>query len=432
MGQRLKKNLSWIFLGNISHAILQFSLNIYVARVLTTNDYGLINYAASLVAFFSSVGTLGFDGIITKKFAEDNQNSGIYLGTAITCRMAFSVVSIVLIQIAVSILNHDNKLLAIVVLCQSFALLFSSLDLLVYWYRFCGEANICAVVRLVAFFLSAIWRILSIAVFHSLIGYVLGVAFETVLYSVFLCLLYIKNKGFDFSFSIIRLIEMLKISYPFIFSSILSTIYAQTDKIMLNTMMNSSAVAIYSVSLTLAGAIVIVPTSLIEAFRPEIMISKIDNETLYYRRLKQLYAVIFWICIAYCMFITVFAKQIILVLYGNKYLGAVPSLSLVVWYTSFSYFGAINNLYMVAEGKTKWTQITTLFGAVTNIILNCCMIPMWGVVGAAGASLITQVMANFILLYFIPELRGDFFLIIQAITLHDVLPDKIKWRIRRD
>lgn len=89
---------------------------------------------------------------------------------------------------------------------------------------------------------------------------------------------------------------------------------------------------------------------------------------------------------------------IILFFYGTKYISAVPSLSLIVWYTSFSYFGAINNLYMVAEEKTKWVQVTAFFGAILNIILNFVFIPFLGISGAALASLITQVVANFFLL----------------------------------
>lgn len=43
------KNLSWIFIGNIIHAVLQFLMGIIAARILTTGDFGTINYSASLI-----------------------------------------------------------------------------------------------------------------------------------------------------------------------------------------------------------------------------------------------------------------------------------------------------------------------------------------------------------------------------------------------
>lgn len=425
-GAGFKRNLGWIFIGNILHAIFQFILNIYIARTFTTDNYGLINYAASLIAFFTSIGTLGFDGIITKKFAEDENEAGICLGSAVTGRLVFSVIAVGALQIVVRTFNSADKNLPLIVFFQSLSIVFGSFDLLIYWFRFRGQANVCAVTKLFAFFVSALWRIFAVACLKSVEWYVAGVSLETALYCLVLFYLYCKEyPNLSFSFSKACFSKMIKYSYPFIFSALLSTVYGQTDKVMLKSMMDNSAVAIYSVSLTLAGAIVIIPTSLIEGFRPEIMTYKISNRYMYQRRLKQLYAIVFWICIMYCIFVTIFAKWIILIIYGTKYIEAIPSLSLVVWYTSFSYFGAINNIYMVAENKTKWVQITTFTGAILNIALNALMIPILGIVGAAGASLITQIIANFALLYFVPSLREDFYLILEAITLKDVLPKRI-------
>lgn len=420
------KNLSWIFVGNLVHAVLQFLLNVFVARVYTTENYGLINYSSSLIAFFSSVGTLGFTGIITKYFAADEKNTGEYLGTAITARMVFSIFAIIVLQIIVRTTSQNEPELALIVFCQSLSIFFSSFDLLVYWFRYKGEAKVVAVLRLLAFSISASWRLVVIYFKKDISFYVLGVTVETIFFVLFLCITYLKQySSYQFHFSMQKLKVMLGISYPFVFSAILSTIYGQTDKIMLKAMVDNTAVAMYSVSLTLAGLIVIIPTALLEGFRPEILSYKISNEAMYRKRLKQLYALVFWICTMYCMFISIFAKWIILILYGEKYLGAVPALALVVWYTSFSYFGAINNLYMVAEGKTKWVQITTLFGALLNIILNYLFIPKFGINGAACASLITQIMANFVLLYFIPDLKDNFKIIVQAICLHGIFDKKL-------
>ena len=392
-----KSNLGWIFIGNIIHAVLQFILNIYIARVFTTDTYGLVNYSASIVAFFTSIGTLGFDGIITKKFAEDESKAGDYLGTAVAGRLIFSIFAIVALLVFVRFFNSSDK----------------ELPLIVFFH--------CAITKLIAFFISAVWRIFAVAGLKSVECYVAGVSLETAIYCLILFYLY-RREYPRFRLSKTCFFQMISCSYPFIFSALLSTIYGQTDKIMPKSMIDNNAVAVYSVSLTLAGAIVIIPTSLIEGFRPEIMTYKMNDQYMYHRRLKQLYAVVFWICMIYCIFMTVFSRWVILLIYGSKYVEAIPSLSLVVWYTSFSYFGAINNIYMVAENKTKWVQITTLTGAILNIILNALLIPKLGIVGAAGASLITQIIANFVLLYLVPPLREDFYLILEAITLRGVLP----------
>lgn len=413
-----KKNLSWIFFGNIVHAVFQFALNILCARWFGSEDYGLINYSASLIAFFTAVGTLGFNGVITKFFAQNEKNAGKYIGTAIATRVVFSLFSIVILQIIAFSDRESDARLQTIVFCQSLQILFGTGDLFIYWYRFKGRAKVEAVNRLVAFFIAAIWRIIAILFCHDLVWYVLGVSFETCFFVLFLFRFY-KKEYIKLKLTYCKPIlkEMLHLSYPFILSAVLVTVYGQTDKIMLKNMVNMYSVGLYSVSLTLAGAISIIPSALIEGFRPDIMVFKIQNPTAYRRRLQQLYGLVFWLCILYCVAITILAKPIIDILYGAEYMGAVSSLSIITWYTSFSYFGSVNNLYMVAENKTVWIQVFTLIGAIGNVLLNFILIPRYGIEGAAVASLLTQFIANYLLLYAVKPMRECFKIMNEGIVL---------------
>ena len=419
-GSRLAKNISWIFFGNIFHAVLSFLLNIYVARMLTLNDNGLITYSTSWIGLFTAIGALGFNGVISREFSKSEEKANQYIWSCIWARVLFAVAAIAFLQVIVRVTAPDEPVLHWITLCQSTTILFSSFDIFVYWYRYKNQAKITAGYRLLAFCISAAWRLIGIGVFKNLVIYIAGVSAETFLFVAFLTLFYKRNYTAQIRIDKGTIAYMFKVSYPFIFSSILSTIYGQADKIMLKNMIDNSAVALYNASTTLAGLVVIIPTTLIEGFRPDIMDAKNANENLYQRRLRQLYSIVFWSCVSYGIFITIFAKQIISILYGDKYIGAVSSLSLIVWYTSFSYFGAINNVYMVAEDKQKWVQFTTLMGALANVLMNFMLIPKWGIMGAALSSLITQILANFVLMGIIPDLRKGFFLMIKGIALQDI------------
>ena len=289
-----KKNLSWIFFGNIVHAGFQFALNVLCARWFGREDYGLINYSASLIAFFIAVGTLGFNGVITKFFAQDEKDAGRYMGTAIVTRIAYAIISIILLQVIAAFDDASDARLQLIVFCQSLQILFGTGDLFIYWYRYKGQAKVEAINRLIAFFIAAIWRIIAILFCHNLIWYVLGVSFETFFY-IFFLYRYYKKEYIDFNLSYCEPIlkAMLRTSYPFILSAVLVTIYGQTDKVMLKNMISVSSVGLYSVSLTLAGAISIIPSALIEGFRPDIMVFKMQNYNAYRRRLQQLYGLVF-------------------------------------------------------------------------------------------------------------------------------------------
>ena len=419
-GNRLFNNISWIFFGNVAYAAFKFLLDALIARFLSLNDNGMLNYANSIVTFITVICGLGFSSIITREFVEDKASSGKALCSCIVSQSVVGLVSVISLQFIIRIISPDEPSLYPIVLLQSLSSIFSSLSLFVYWFRYKNQAKLVAILRIVAFVLSGIWRLGAVVFTDSLIFYTIGLLSETIFFGAFLLVAFFKtNKtGFSFSFSLVK--KILKSSYPFIFSALLTTIYGQTDKVMLKSMMDNEAVALYSVALHLAVALSMIPSTLIEGFRPEVMELKFKNEQLYLKRFRQLYAIIFWVSVAYGLFVTVFAKQIILILYGEKYLGAVGALSLVVWYSAFSYFGSVNNMYMVSEYKAQWVQITTLAGAICNVILNYLMIPYWGIMGAALASLLTQFVANFLFMWIVKGLRPGFYNMLKGITLRDI------------
>lgn len=416
----LFKNISWIFFGNVAYSLFNFILSIFVARVLTVADNGILDYANSLITIATAVCGLGFASVVTKEFVEDDKKSGDCLCSCIAAQCGVALVAIVVLQIVVRISSPGETALHMVVLLQSTSTLFTALSLYVYWFRFRNKADLVAILRLVAFFITAIWRVIALCYFHSLMWYSAGLAAESLIFGLLLAYDFHKMYTGSFRFSMDTVRRILWVSYPFIFSALLSTIYGQTDRIMLKSMVGDEAVALYSAAFKLAGALSMIPNALIEGFRPEVMASKYKDEELYQKRFRQLYAVVFWFSVAYGVFVMIFAKPIVLILYGKKYLASVSCLSLVVWYSAFSYFGSINNMYMVAEQKTKWVQITTLAGAVCNVVLNYILIPYTGIMGAALASLLTQFIANFVMMWAVKDLRAGFYNMMRGMALRGI------------
>ena len=416
----LFRSISWIFFGNVLYSLFKFLLDAFVARYLSLNDNGMLGYATSVIELASAVSGLGFAGILTREFVEDEDQAGQILCSCIISSGMVALVVIAVLQSVVIVLTPGEQTLHLVVLLQSSSALFGTLSLFVYWFRYKDKADTVAILRLAAFFISALWRVAVLLTNGGLLQYCIGLAAESLLFGLFLAVAYLRFYDGEFHFSMKRVKKVLKNSYPFIFSGLLITIYGQTDKIMLKSMVDNASVALYTASLRLACALSVIPATFIEAFRPTVMVLRIHDERMYLKRFRQLYAVVFWFSVAYGVFMTAFSKPIILLLYGEKYLAAVPSLSLIVWYSAFSYFGAINNMYMVSEYKSRWVQLTTLSGAVVNVVLNFLLIPRLGIIGAALASLLTQFVANFAMFWAVKALRPGFWNMLRGIALRDV------------
>lgn len=89
--------------------------------------------------------------------------------------------------------------------------------------------------------------------------------------------------------------------------------------------------------------------------------------------------------------IIVFDKLLASFLYKNEFYVAwklVPILSIsVVFCAASGFFGAI----LAAEKKTRAISYTTMVGAITNAILNLVLISAYGIIGAAIATLISNI-----------------------------------------
>ena len=114
---------------------------------------------------------------------------------------------------------------------------------------------------------------------------------------------------------------------------------------------------------------------------------------------------IIYISIVQSVVICIFAKLIIVILYGRAYMEAVLPLRIVAWYTIFSYLGPVRNIWILAEEKQKYLWVINLSGALVSIVLNFMFIPDMGVSGAAFAALVTQIFTNVLIGYFIQPIR---------------------------
>ncbi len=197
-------------------------------------------------------------------------------------------------------------------------------------------------------------------------------------------------------------------------------IYAQMDKIMLGQMLDTYTVGLYSVGIYICSLWNFIPESVIASLRPEIMKAKKSNEDLYQKKLKQMYALIIWISIFYALFVCLFSKYIILILYGKDFLGAKAPLMIAVWYCGFSLMGSARDVWIICEGHQKYSKWFALIGAITNLVLNLLLIPKIGMIGAAIATLITQIMTGFGVTLLFKNTRENNKYLIEAFLLRGI------------
>lgn len=424
---RFLSNVSWIIGGRIFQMAISLFIGMITARYLGPSNYGIINYVASFVAFFTSLSTLGLNGIIIKELVADPKNQGTIIGSTILMRIVSSIISTITILIIILIINPNDNLIFVVAILQSISLVFQSFNTIDFWYQSKLQSKKSTIIQSTAYLIIAIYKVVILIIHKDVKWFAFSTTLDIILIALMLLISYFRNNGQKLRFSLSLSKKLLSQSYHFIISGVMVAVFAQTDKIMIGKMMDITSVGLYSVAIVISGLWGLIPSAMIDSARPVIMLHKGQNQKLYIKRLKQLYAAIIWLNIAYCTFVTCFSNIIIFVLYGAEYANARGALIIAVWYGSFAYLGAGKNIWLICEGKSRYEKIFTFLGAITNVFLNLILIPIMGINGAAIATLITQATTNFIIPLLFKDTRINSMYMVEAFLLRDVISkDRIK------
>lgn len=415
---KLVNNASWLIGCKLVQSILSFIIALLTARYLGPSNYGVLNYASSLVVFVTPVMTLGFNGILVQEFIANKEDEGEVLGTTLISCICSAVICMIAVVIFAFFTNSNDKCTVVVCTLFSLNLLFQALQLVEYWFQAQLLSKYTSIVSLIAYAIVSIYKIYLLATGKSVYWFAISYAFDYMIISIVLLFIYKKLGGMKVCFSLDRAKRMFNRSKYYIASGLMVTIFTQTDKIMLNMMIGNDATGYYSAALICATMANFVFTAIIDSFRPVILENKIRDENRYKLSIRRLYNIVVYLSLIQCVVIVFLSGIIINITYGEEFIDAVPVLRILVWQTAFSYLGIVRDIWLLAEGKQKYLWSINLCGAVLNVILNLVFIPIIGIEGAAFASLLTQALVNVGIGFIFKPIKGNNKLLIQGLNIN--------------
>ncbi|NLK93452.1 MAG: flippase [Bacteroidales bacterium] len=418
---KVVKNSMWIISCKVAQSVLAVIINMLTARYLGPSNYGLINYAASIVAFVIPIMQLGLNAILVQEIINKPEKEGETLGTSLVMSLISAFLCIIGVLLFSLIANAGETETIIVCFLYSILLIFSALELTQYWFQAKLMSKYVSLTMLLAYILVSGYKIFLLATGKNIYWFAISNALDYAIISVVLLIIYKKISKNKLSFSLTTAKSLFNKGKYYIVSSMMVTIFAQTARIMLKFMISNEAVGYYSAAVACAGMTSFVFTAIIDSFRPLIFESKKNSQQVFEKNVTRLYSVIIYFALAQSVFIAVFSEVIVKILYGSQYIDSVMALRIIVWHTTFSYLGAVRNIWILAEGKHKILWVLNLSGALFNIILNFVFIPIWGIYGAALSALLTQIFTNVVLGFIIKPIKDNNKLMLQALNVKNLI-----------
>ncbi|HOA34320.1 MAG: flippase [Clostridiales bacterium] len=413
---KVVKNSAWIIACKVAQSVIGLVVSMFTARYLGPSNYGLINYASSLVAFFVPLMYLGLNSILVQEIVIKPQKEGETLGTALTMSLVSSLFCILGVFAFTTIVNAGEKDTIIVCVLYSILLIFQAVEALQYWFQAKLMSKYTSLTMFAAYIITALYKIFLLASKKSIYWFAVSNALDFAIIAVVLLFIYKRLGTQKLSFSPDTAKLLFSKSRYYIVSSMMVVVFGQIDRVMLKLMIDEKAVGLYSAAVASAGVTYFVFAAIIDSFRPVIFESKKADHASFEKNVSRLYSIIIYFALVQSAGIALFAELVVKILYGEQYLASIPALRIIVWYLAFSHMGSVRNIWILAEGKYKVLWIINLCGALTNVILNLIFIPLWGINGAALTALITQIFTNFILGYIIKPIRRNNTLLLKGLN----------------
>lgn len=198
-----------------------------------------------------------------------------------------------------------------------------------------------------------------------------------------------NNNEYNFSYH-----QIFVRSYPMALSAIAYFIMQSIDIIILTIYEGFESIAYYSVAVKLATATALALMSVNIVIAPKIAEIYSTND---FNKLNKLIndsaRIIFIISVPILIILFIFS-DFVLSLFGENYVLAREALLLLLAGQFFSSLCGPGAIYLNMTGKQKKLNTILILGLVINIILNLVLIPIYGMEGAAAATLISMIFWN--------------------------------------
>lgn len=411
---KVLNNAGWIIGCKIVQSLITFVIGMITARYLGPSNYGVISYVSSVVAFTLPLMQLGLRQTLVKEFVQFPEKEGQILGTSLLINILSSIVCMVGSVTFVMITNAGETETILVCALYSLSLLFNATEMTQYWFQAKLQSKYPSIAALVSYIVVALYKIYLLVTQKNVTWFAFSHALDYLLISIFMMIIYRKlgTQRLSVNWRLGR--EMLSRSKYYILPSLMVTIYQQTDRIMLNIMLDETETGLYSAALTCIGITSFVFTAIIDTARPVILEAKKQGQEFFEKRVIQLYSVVTCLSLAQSVGMALFAKPLVYIIYGTEYSKAAGILAVAVWYVTFSHYGSVRNIWILAEGKQIYLTGINIAGAAANISLNFMLIPVLGAVGAAITSIVAQFFTNVVISFVLTPIRRSNYLMLKA------------------
>lgn len=389
------KDSIYLFSARFINSLSIFGLILVISRKLGPDIFGGYSFLNAVVMTGIVFANFGLDAHMVREVSRDHSLGHTYLASVLGFKTISSLIVMVGIYGLFRIFLIDQALVRLLAVF-SIVIFLNSISQSLWFYgdafqKFPFHAGLWAFSNLIK--VPTVWLFISLGESLEMVTYALVIS-EFISLIVSSVCIYIFFGGFLNSFSIKFISKLCKEVWPLAIIFILSALYFRIDLMMLEIMKGDKAAGIYSAAYKLIEFLSIVPGTICVAALPGLSAEYCNNiETFKSNSVRSL--IFLGISgIGAGLFFYLFAKQIILLLYGPLYFESIICLSILSGVIFFIFINGYFAYIAIAMNNEKKMALILFISTILNVLFNYYMIPRYSYIGASLSTLFTEILMS--------------------------------------
>jgi O-antigen/teichoic acid export membrane protein len=390
--KRVAKNAFWLLLGSSISKLIEFITIVYLARILTVSGFGLLSFAQAILIYLLLLVDGGLSVLGIRETAKSKENLAIVGINIFSLRIILALIvfifsAIVLFSLKISL---ELKLL----LTFTFLLLFPRAITSEWVFQGLERMEYVGISKVLQqlFFFGLV--LLVIKNVNNLLAVPL-LQFSSSLATSFIFLFILLRYFMPFSFKNLHSrdwFNYIMVAIPLGLSSVFIQIYYNLDVIMLGFMQRPEVVGWYNASYKLFYVFLGTMGVFSAAVFP-IVCKKFEEGKEKAQEFLEKYLRLMLLGTFPAVLLGLLCSEsAIRLIYGSSYMpGLLAFKILLLNILVIAISGIYGTLVLIPSGKNKEFMYSVGIGALCNLILNFILIPPFSLVGAAVATLLTEI-----------------------------------------
>ena len=403
ISKKILKNFSFLLGADLLAKAFGFIGVIYLARVLTVEGFGKIEFAQAIIIYFILIVNQGLDIWGVREIAREQERKKEIANNILSLRFFLSLLAYGVLVLFVFAINKPWEIKKLILLYGLTIFTFSFT--LNWFFQGIERMEIIALGQLVNQLLY-VGGIFFLVKSSSYIFQVPVIKFVAAFLSLsLLAFLFLKINGpFKLCMNPSLWKQIFKQSLPMGFSLIVIQIYYNLDTIMLGFIKGEKEVgwynAAYKIVLLFIGFVSLFGNAIFPTLSRYYQESREKLQTL----IRQSSRVTLFFGIPMAMGTCFLSKEMMQTLYGSLYLKGTVALQILAWSIFTVYSNAPFAFLLLAAERQKEYMYAVSIGAFVNLILNFILIPRYGLLGASLATIVCEIVVLSLILFYSREL----------------------------